>query len=191
MRKRLSYRGLALVFFFLFFFPGTGVCSWDKVSQLATYKIKETPGLDELPELVLERSAGKKFVLNALRRNLTEHGYRVAHAGPFPRVEVVRNYRKTSRFWEKPYQAYVLELRITEKDKIIRQMRVPYVESVESPYQLPIRVFIAIIVAVFLYGFMVALSLHKSLKVWLVFGFAWIVLAAFLAQGYYLPEFLF
>ena len=178
---------LATVALVLLIYPAFGLCDWDEACRVAVSKIKETHELSQIPELVFNDSrAGPPS--QALMRSLTEAGYRLAPSGRSPQVEVTRSQVGENRFWERPYKSYVLEVRVLDKGKVIHSYRAVDVDRFDSPYQLPVRIFLALLSGGLIYWAIFQAGAYRKVWAWMAGGLIWILLLGFLAQGWFVLE---
>ena len=178
---------LATVALVLLLYPAFGLCDWDEACRVAVSKIKETHELSQIPELVFNDSRGGP-PSQALLQSLTEAGYRLAPSGRAPRVEVTRSQVGENRFWERPYKSYFLEVRVLDKGKVIHSHRAVDVDRFDSPYQLPVRIFLALLSGGLIYWAIFQAGAYRKVWAWMVGGFLWILLLGFLAQGWFVLE---
>ncbi len=178
---------LAAVALVLLLYPAFGLCDWDEACRVAVSKIKETHELSQIPELVFNDSrAGPPS--QALMRSLTEAGYRLAPSGRAPRVELTRSQVGKNRFWERPYRSYVLEVRVLDKGKVIHSHRAVDVDRFDSPYQIPVRIFLALLSGGLIYWAIFQAGAYRKVWAWMAGGLLWILLLGFLAQGWFVLE---
>ncbi len=168
-------------------YPVFGLCDWDEASRVAVSKIQETHELGQVPELVFNDYQGNPYS-EALARSLTEAGYRLAPGGRFPRVEVTRSHLGESRFWERPYRSYVLEVRVLDGGKVIHSHRAVDVDRYDSPYQIPVRIFLGLFSGALLYWAIFQAGAYRKSWAWMAGGLLWILFLGFLAQGWFVLE---
>lgn len=168
-------------------YPALGICDWDEASRVAVSKIQETHELSQVPELVFADSQAN-LPSEALTRSLTKAGYRLAASGQSPRVEVTRSYLGENRFWERPYKSYVLEVRVLDRGKIIHSHRAVDVDRFDSPYQIPVRIFLALFTGGFIYWIIFQAGAYRKSWAWMAGGLLWILFLGFLAQGWFVLE---
>ena len=189
---KLSFEESALLIFttvalLVFFYPAFGICDWDDASRVAVSKIQETHELSQVPELVFVDSRAN-MPSEALTRSLTKAGYRLAPSGQSPRVEVTRSSLGKNRFWERPYKSYVLEVRVLDRGKVIHSHRAVDVDRFDSPYQVPVRIFLALFAGGFIYWIIFQAGAYRKSWAWLAGGLLWILFLGFLAQGWFVLE---
>ena len=168
-------------------YPALGRCDWYEASRVAVSKIQETHELSQIPELVFSDSRAN-LPSEALTRSLTEAGYRLAQSGRSPRVEVTRSYLGENRFWERPYKSYVLEVRVLDKGKVIHSQRAVDVDRFDSPYQIPLRIFLALFSGGLIYWAIFQAGAYRKSWAWMAGGLLWILFLGFLAQGWFVLE---
>ena len=183
-RAALSFKAVVLL---VFLYPALGLCDWDEACRVAVSKIQETHVLSQVPELVFADSRAN-VPSEALTRSLTKAGYRLATSGQSPRVEVTRSYQGKNRFWERPYKSYVLEVRVLDRGKVIHSHRAVDVDRLDSPYQIPVRVFLALFAGCFIYWIIFQAGAYRKSWAWLTGGLLWILFLGFLAQGWFVLE---
>ena len=169
------------------FYPALGLCDWDEACRVAVSKIQETHELSQVPELVFNTSRAD-LLSEALVRSLTGAGYRLAPGGQSPRVEVIRSHLRANRFWERPYKSYVLEVRVLDRGKVIHSHRAVDVDRFDSPYQIPVRVFLALFAGGFIYWIIFQAGAYRKSWAWMAGGLLWILFLGFLAQGWFVLE---
>jgi hypothetical protein len=59
--------------------------------------------------------------------------------------------------------------------------------ALPSPYQEPVRIFLALVLGGLIYWSIYQAGAYRSLWAWLIGGFVWILFVGFLAYGYFLP----
>jgi len=168
-------------------FPTPGFCDWDEACELAAARIQRTQELRQVPKLVFKTSQGDPCSA-ALGRALTGTGYQLVPSGPWPQVVITRQREGKNRFfWERPYRSYELEVRISDRGKEIRAVKAMNRNAPPSPYQEPVRIFLAIALGGLIYWSIYQAGAYRSLWAWLIGGFFWILFVGFLAYGYFLP----
>jgi hypothetical protein len=184
--RRCQWLLLSLILI-VFIFPAPGSCDWDEACELAAARIQQTQELRQVPKLVFKNKQGDPCSA-ALGRALTGIGYQLVPVGPWPQVVITKQREGKNRFfWERPYKSYVFEVRISDKGKEIRSVRATHTDTLPSPYQEPIRIFLALALGGLIYWSIYQAGAYRSLWAWLIGVFVWILFAGFLAYGYFLP----
>jgi len=164
-----------------------GFCDWDEACELAAARIQQTQELRQIPKLVFKTSQGDPCSA-ALGRALTGNGYQLVPAGPWPQVVITKQHEGKNRFfWERPYKSYVFEVRISDKGKEVRSVRAAHTDTLPSPYQEPVRIFLALALGGLIYWSIYQAGAYRSVWAWLIGAFVWILFVGFLAYGYFLP----
>jgi len=171
----------------IFLFPTLGFCDWDEACELAAARIQRTQELRQVPKLVFKTSQGDPCSA-ALGRALTGTGYQLVPSGPWPQVVITKRRESKNRFfWERPYKSYVFEVRISDRGKEIRSVKTAHTDTLSSPYQEPVRIFLALVLGGLIYWSIYQAGAYRSMWAWLIGGFVWILFVGFLGYGYFLP----
>jgi hypothetical protein len=164
-----------------------GFCGWDEACELGVDRIQQTQELSRVPKLVFAVEKDDPCSA-ALGRALTGIGYQLVPAGPWPQVVITKRREGKNRFfWERPYRSYELEISISDKGKEIRAVKAMNTNALPSPYQEPVRIFLALVLGGLIYWSIYQAGAYRSLWAWLIGGFVWILFVGFLAYGYFLP----
>jgi len=164
-----------------------GFCDWDEACELGVARIQQTQELSRVPKLVFVVEKDDPCSA-ALGRALTGIGYQLVPSGPWPQVVITKRREGKNRFfWERPYRSYELEVRISDKGKEIRSVKSMNTNTLPSPYQEPVRIFLALVLGGLIYWSIYQAGAYRSLWAWLIGGFFWILFLGFLAYGYFLP----
>jgi hypothetical protein len=127
---------------------------------------------------------------NSLASALMNLGYTLSATDNFPEVKILKNIPIENKyFWERPYRGYFMQFKIRDGNKDMNAFTGYDLEFDSSPYQIPIRIFLIVLIGFVMYKFIYMQSLQYMKIVWVSSGFIWFLCILFLVQGYFIwPE---